>query len=228
MADETLAAPVAALFKLGVPKGQEAAWTDYRELGIGPEHIPALIEIATDQDLIENTDEDEPSAWAPIHAWRALGQLEAVEAIVPLMGLLHSVRDNDWVIEELPDVFALIGAPAFAPLADYLNSEAYPVYSRLIAATSLMQIAQQQPELRDTAVENLAAQLTTYRHNSPGMNGVLIANLMALGAYEKYDLLHRVFVDSKVDRFITGDWRDVRLRLRHAQEQAEKKNQLEA
>lgn len=225
MVDETLAAPIAALLKLGVPRGiQDVAWPDYREFGVGPEHIQALIEIATNQDLIQMTDEDEPSAWAPVHAWRALGQLRAVDAVTPLLGLLHGVRDNDWVIEEMPDVFALIGEPAFSPLAEYLSSHDFPAYSRMIAATSLMQIALREPHLRGLAVEILAEVLSTYRENSPGMNGVLIANLVELDAYEKTDLIHHVFIDSKVDRFIVGDWRDVRLRLRRAQEQAGKKS----
>ena len=214
MVDYTLAAPVAALLELGEPKPtQEFAWLDYRAYGVCSEHTAALIKLATDHSLIEMTDEANPSAWGPVHAWRALGQLQAVEAVVPLMALFHEVHDNDWVIEEMPDVFALIGPPAFAALVGYLNNPAFPVYSRMVAAASLMRIAMRAPFLRDSAIEALAGQLENYRANSPGMNGVLIADLVELDAHEKADLIHSVFRACKVDRFIVGDWREVRLRF---------------
>jgi hypothetical protein len=121
--------------------------------------------------------------------------------------------DNDWIIEEMPEVFALIGPSAFAPLAAYLADPTRPTYARLIAATGLMEIARQAPEMRDETIAALAAELASYRSNSPGVNSVLIANLVELQASEQTDLIHRVFVEGQIDRFIVGDWRDVRLLL---------------
>lgn len=129
------------------------------------------------------------------------------------MRLFHEVRDNDWVIEEMPDVFALIGPSAVSSLETYLENTAYPVYSRLVAATCLMQIAIVHPHTREKAVGVMAAQLSEYIHNTPGMNGVLIANLVELDAVENADLIHQVYKDGMVDRFIVGDWRDVKIRL---------------
>lgn len=217
MSDNSHANPVTQLLTLGEPKAtRELAWSDYRELGIGPAHVPALIEIATDQDLLCLPDERDPHGWAPVHAWRALGQLGAREAIEPLMGLFNQVRDNDWIIEEMPDVFALIGPEAFPALSAYLRDAVYPVYARLVAANSLTQIALAHPETRLQCVEELAAQLEGFVDNTAGMNGALIANLVELSAFEKTDLIHRVFSDGHVDRFIAGDWRDVKNRLRRA------------
>src|SRR6516162_9776606 len=83
-------------------------WPDYRALGIGPEQIPELIQLATDEELnlaaVESTE-----VWAPLHAWCALGQLRAVEAVEPLLELFDRLEDDDWVHEELPAVFGLIG-----------------------------------------------------------------------------------------------------------------------
>jgi hypothetical protein len=42
-------------------------WSDYRTLGIGPEHIPELIQMATDAHLNE-ADAESTAAWAPLHA----------------------------------------------------------------------------------------------------------------------------------------------------------------
>lgn len=218
MADDALADPVAGpiakLLELGEPSyNREFVWPDYRSFGIGPDHIPALIALATDQSLLDLPDDDDPRGWAPVHAWRALGQLRALQAIRPLMRLFHEIRDNDWVIEEMPDVFAMIGPVAFGELAAYLQDSSYPTYSRLVAATSLMEIALAHPQVRNEAVEILAGELAAYKQNSSGMNGVLIANLVNLDAAEKADLIQRAFAAGKVDRFIAGDWRDIKKRF---------------
>ena len=216
MENHSLAGPLATLLALGEPKyARDFSWPDYRTFGIGAEHITALIAISTDRELIYLPDEKDARGWGPIHAWRALGQLRAVEAIEPLICLFHEVPDNDWIIEEMPDVFALIGTEAFPALDRYLRDSTRPVYSRLIAATSITQIAVTHPEMREQAVEALVEQLVNFKQNSAGMNGVLIANLVELEAVEKADLIQKVFSEGKVDRFIVGDWRDVKQRLRH-------------
>lgn len=214
MADGESNDPISMLLELGEPKySHEFVWPNYRSYGIGREHIPALISIATNQSLITAIDESNPHVWAPIHAWHALGQLEAQEAIEPLMQLFHLVPDNDWVIEEMPDVFALFGPKAFQPLADYLSNPHYPIYSRMVAATSLMEMALVHSQVRDQSIAVLADHLSRYEHNSPGMNGVLIANLIGLEAVEQAGLIQKVFARGKVDRFIVGDWRDIKHRL---------------
>jgi hypothetical protein len=215
MADEAQENPISRLMELGKPidtHGQ--AWPDYLSLGIGNEHISALLEIATDAELINIPDEDAARGWAPVHAWRALGQLRAKEAIDPLICLFHGIRDNDWVIEEMPGVFAQIGPAAFLPLASYLRNGAFPTYSRLIAATAIKQMALSHPLVRDQAVDALAEQLRGFKQNSPGVNSVLIANLVDLAAIEHADLIHRTFAEGPVDRFLAGDWRDVKKKLR--------------
>src|SRR3990172_4320258 len=62
-------------------------WPDYQQLGFGPEHVPDLIRVATDKDLLW-ADSDSLEVWAPIHAWRTLGQLRAEAAIQPLTAYL--------------------------------------------------------------------------------------------------------------------------------------------
>jgi len=216
MVDNPLADPIAKLLALGEPTySRDCAWPDYRSLGITSEHIAPLIEVATDAELLHRSDESDPHTWGPIHAWRALGQLQAQQAIHPLIQLFHQIDDNDWVIEEMPDVFAMIGPAAFDDLAAYLSSPDHPSYARLVAATSLMQMALVHTELRERSITAIAAQLEGFRENSPGTNGVLIANLLELEAVEQAELIHRVFTEGKVDRFIAGDWRDAKKRLRY-------------
>lgn len=214
MADGEFVSPVTRLLELGEPRCScVLEWLDYRQFNLVPGHIPALIQLATDLSLLTNTDEDDARGWGPVHAWRALGQMRAVEAIEPLLNLFHALPDNEWIIEEMPDVFALIGPRAFAMLSAYLANASRPTYARLVAAASLTQMALRSPEVRDICITVLAEQLLNYKANTPGVNGVLIANLVELHATEYVELIHRVFAESKVDRFIVGDWRDVRLLL---------------
>lgn len=208
------AGPIVKLLELGEPDySREFTWPDYSSFGIGPVHIPALIRIATDEGLLRLPDESDPRSWGPVHAWRALGQLQAEAAIAPLLRLLNDIRDNDWIIEELPDVFALIGPSALPALVDYLSCPNYPAYARLVAATSLMEIARLHPGVRTQSVEVLSEQLAGFKQNSAGVNSVLIANLVELQAAEKADLIQKVFTEGQVDRFIVGDWRDIKVLL---------------
>src|SRR5437868_15487820 len=104
--------PVDKLLTLGDGRevgGTRNQWSIYLELGLVPEHIPDLIRMATDEEL-RWAYSDTLEVWAPIHAWRALGQLRAEAAIEPLLSLLHAGDnvDDDWVIEELPEVYGML------------------------------------------------------------------------------------------------------------------------
>jgi hypothetical protein len=46
-------------------------WPNYLDLGLGSEHVPELIEVATDNEL-NWADSESLEVWAPVHAWRAL------------------------------------------------------------------------------------------------------------------------------------------------------------
>ena len=69
-------------------------WPDYLELGFKPEHIPDLIEMATDEKLNKG-DPKSLEVWAPVHAWRTLAQLKAEEAVEPLTTLLRMFDSDD-------------------------------------------------------------------------------------------------------------------------------------
>jgi hypothetical protein len=78
---------------------------NYLEPGLGPEHIPELIHMATDLELRgpeseEKGEDEDPDFWGPLHAIRALGQLHAETAIEPLVNLLAELKDDEWMFEE--------------------------------------------------------------------------------------------------------------------------------
>jgi hypothetical protein len=72
--------PVAALLTLGETDWND--WDDYSRFGLTPEHIPDLVRLGTDRNLLINKDVIEiEHLWAPLHAWRALMQMKTVETI---------------------------------------------------------------------------------------------------------------------------------------------------
>ena len=112
--------PVDRLFTLDPPPGPAAAWPDYLALGLGREHVPALVRMATDPALSRSTDERE--LWAPLHAWRALGQLGDPAAAAPLLDFLAALdEDEDYAREELPTVLGLLGPTVLPSLAAFLG-----------------------------------------------------------------------------------------------------------
>jgi len=88
--------PVDRLFTFGIADVSTiGAWPNYLELGLGPGHIPALIQLATDDTSWQGEpEEDDPALSASIHAWRALGRLRAVSAVLPVLGLRNGRRPS--------------------------------------------------------------------------------------------------------------------------------------
>src|SRR5271165_2150407 len=88
-------APVRQLLMIGEAGCYTLAeWPDYpASFGLGQQHVDALIRMACDAELHEG-DPDSSVVWAPIHAWRALGQLRAEASVQPLLALLK-MREDD-------------------------------------------------------------------------------------------------------------------------------------
>jgi PBS lyase HEAT-like repeat-containing protein len=187
-------------------------WPDYRELGIGPEHIPELIQMATDEELNVAAAES-AEVWAPLHAWRALGQLRAVEAVEPLLELFDRLEDDDWVHEELPVVFSLIGPAALPPLAAYLADLSHTDSSRISAISSMEQIGKKWPDAKAEALAMLEERLSRFEENESDVNAFLVEALVELGVAEAAPLIERAFAQGYVDPMVMGDWEDVQVEL---------------
>jgi hypothetical protein len=210
---DDLKPPLAELFKLG-EASRSRDWPDYLSIGLGPEHVPDLIRLAVDSELNQSP-HDSSEVWVPVHAWRALGQLRAAEAVEPLTQLLPMVDEkmDDWVGEELPRVFALIGAPAVAPLGNYLNDGSRPECARIAAASGLSLIAARHPDVHSNCVSLLAAQLKKFQENGETLNGCLISDLVDIEAVEHAPLMEQAFAAGRVDLFVGGDWEDTQIEL---------------
>jgi Protein of unknown function (DUF1186) len=187
-------------------------WPNYLDLGLSSEHVPELIEMATDQEL-NWADSESLEVWAPVHAWRALGQLRAVAAIEPLLQLFRELEDSDWASDELPEVYGMIGREAIPALARYLDDASHGLWPRVTAAFSLERIAAADPSARDECVTVLSRQLERFKRNNPTLNGLLISYLVDLRAVEAAPLMERAFAADRVDLSILGDWEDAQVSL---------------
>jgi hypothetical protein len=204
--------PVDQLLKRGDPhKG--SGKIDYPALGIGPEHVPDLIRMLKDKELY-NT---EPEWYAQIHAWRALGQLKAPEAVEPLLDVIdenEAAGDNwsDWVVEELPEVLGSFG-PVILPNVVARIERWKGHYAATSFANVLVQLAQQHPDSRAEVIAQLCCALETAATNDPALNGFLIADFEDLRATEAWPTIEAAFATGHVDESIAGDVNDVKYRL---------------
>jgi hypothetical protein len=230
MLNQTYAAPLDSLLSYGDARGSSPKdWPDYvQELGLTAEHIPALMQMVQDDQLWSfffedpNSPDEEPleegalnpdiALWAPIHAWRALGQLQAAEAVKPLAQVLQQ-RDIDWCWEELPHVFGLMGAEAVDPLDELLSFDNIDYNSKITLSSGLTHIAQTFPDQRDRCVEVITRQLSHYDDHHISVNGALVLALFKLKAVESAAVMAAAYEAGKVDEMFVGSWPRVQVDL---------------
>ncbi len=205
--------PVNQLLTKGEIAWERRGHQNYLRLGLTPEHIPDLIRMATDPAL-NRGDPDSPEVWAPVHAWRALGQLRAEAAVAPLLQLLQADEEGgDWAQEELPEVFAEIGPGILSALEAFLHDRSRGTYARGAVGRALEEMARRHPETRERCIGILTSQLERAEQSDAELNGFVIDNLMNLEAVEAAPGMGRAFAAKAVDESIAGDWEHVRYDL---------------
>jgi hypothetical protein len=127
--------------------------------------------------------------------------------------LFHELEDSDWVSEELPQVYGMIGREAIPALARYLDDASHGLWPHVTAAFSLERIAAGDPSARGECVTILSRQLERFTENDPSLNGFLISYLVDLRAVEAAPSMERAFAADRVDLSILGDWEDVQVEL---------------
>jgi Protein of unknown function (DUF1186) len=211
--------PVDKLLTYGDPRELGGdPWPDDLELGLTSEHIPELLRMVTDKELLNTDAEEDPAGWAPLHAMRALGQLRDISALEPLLAASDMLLDDDeglgdWALEELPEVYALLGPQGIPSLASVLSDTSRDLYVRSIAEHGLKLIAQKYPEHRDACIEILARVLSATHEKDSELNGFIIGDLIRLKAVEVASAIEQAFAAEEVDQMIVGDWDDVQVDL---------------
>ncbi|MBI1851960.1 MAG: DUF1186 domain-containing protein [Planctomycetes bacterium] len=199
--------PVDQLLSLGEPDLRH--WADYAALGIGREHSAELMRMIQDSELNEawnNTTE----VWAPLHAWRALGQFRVEDAVPVLVWWIEEMGPGDeWSFEELPLVLGMIGSAAVAPLKSLLADASRAERARQTAGRAPVHVAERHPAERDRCVAALARQLERNDRSDEESNAFLVCNLVDLEAYEALPAIRSAYIAKKVHCSVIT-WPDVR------------------
>ncbi|MFZ5821340.1 MAG: HEAT repeat domain-containing protein [Chloroflexota bacterium] len=214
---ETYPSPVDKLLTLGETRIHDQR--NYLKMGFTHAHIPDLIRLLEDEELYYMEWEDEnrapPQVYAQVHAWRALAQLGAVEAISSLLGLLHCIdEDNDdFVGEEIPVMLGKLGAPAIEPCRAYLANREHDIYARIAASDALSRIGKGHPETRDACVQALMSTLEDYRNDDETVNAFTLSCLADLKAVEAASLAEEIFEAGKAELEVAGDYEDFQIEV---------------
>jgi hypothetical protein len=208
----TYAEPVQRLLSIGKIRSYDPAdWPDYiKEFAIGHEHTAELIRLACDEAL-HRAYSDTTEVWAPLHAWRALGQLRAAMSVAPLLALLKT--EDEAAEAELPVVFGMIGPAAIPYCAGFLSDRANPSPSLTTAVEAIKEIAERHPGCRSECLGILARTLEPPDHRGPSVSGSVVSALIDLHAVEAIDAIREAFRRKSVDISIAGDEEDVEIEL---------------
>lgn len=215
MNNENYPHPVSLLLALGETPVHEMP--DYLSMGFTRAHIPDLLRLVED-DVLRDLPWDEqenvpPQVYAQVHAWRALAQMGAVEAIPALIGLLHFVDDDDddYVGEEIPIMLGKLGAPAIQPCREYLADQNHNEFARISAGHALAEIGTQHPETRDACVQALISTLEDYQNDNETVNAFTLSYLADLKAAEAAPLAKEIFEADRADESVAGDYEDFQI-----------------
>lgn len=206
--------PVARLLTYGTVdlRHLNEPWPNYLELGFTDEHVPDLIRMMTD-DALNDAANDSLEVWAPLHAWRSLGQLRATEAAKPLVRLFERFPTDDWLPVEIPRAVSLIGPTAVPVIADFLADAGVDEICRISAPACLERMAIDHPEHRSECIDVLEHQLTFFRANGPHLNAFLVLSLSNLNAVEAIKTVRQAFAADHVDLSVQGDIEDVEIEM---------------
>lgn len=202
--------PLDRLLTLGEPDVDD--WLDYAAFGIGPELVPELIRMTTD-DALYDAGQETPEGWAYVHAWRALVQLHATEAVAPLMSLFARRRQDGWVSEELPDALGRMGPAALPAMSAFLQDPKQLPMDRGLVVGAVGSLVKHCPVARAAAIETLAGQLAHFADQDSELNAFLVGELVNLKALESLPVIEAAFSAHAVPRWIAGDLNDVRRQL---------------
>lgn len=189
---------------------------------VSREDVPGLIEIVrhwSDPNwLPDTTGLDVPKATAemlPVTAWRTLADLQATEAVEPLIDVICACGDefDDWVFEELPEILGEFGELAIEPLMILAKDQTRKEFARSAAVHALRFVVKYHPEFRETVLRCLTQLMENAAQETNEFNTSLLCELMDLKAIESAAAIEHAYSLDCIDTWMCGDWEEVRKEL---------------
>lgn len=162
---------------------EQEAWADYRQYDYTSKDVTSLLAVIVDYPSYMAS-EDGAASWKPVHAWRALGQIGLARAIEPLIGQFDLLHEDDWAYIELPQVLAMLGADALAPLSAYLLEASHDEFARVMAMEALVLLQQDNSELKAAVQESFAAYLKSPHSDELSFNALMVGEILDLEMLE--------------------------------------------
>ena len=206
------------LLELGAAD-QHGDWPDYLQYGFTKADVPALLELVADESF-DQADSESREVWAPLHAWRTLGQLGNSRAVIPLIDQFDRLCEDDWALPELSTVVGMLGTPAIEPLTSYLNNASHREFARIMALDALAEIVKHLPACRERVIRCYRDYMHNPDESTPVLNGLLIGRLLDLNATEVIDDIRQLFARDCVDITCAGDLEEVEIELGFRSERA--------
>jgi yecA family protein len=202
------------LMKLGAPDfGYRDPWPDYLKLyGFTDQDLPELLIMVADP-RDDELDEHDPAVWAPLHAWRVLGQLRNPVAVRHLIRLFPRLCEDDYALSELCLVFGMIGPAAIPALAQRWQQPTQDQFVQVMAMDGLTQVALQHPASRAQVLNVFSDYLNAPSAQRRTVNGLLVSNLLNLKAIECIHSIREIYRRNIIDISCAGDIEDVEIEL---------------
>lgn len=177
---------------------EQDAWLDYRQYDYTNKDVTPLLAVIVDyQSYMASS--DGAASWKPVHAWRALGQIGLPRAIEPLIGQFDLLNEDDWAFIELPQVLAMFGTQALAPLSAYLLESGRDEFGRAMALEALVLIQQDNPELKSAVEAAFADYLAAPDETHIAFNALLVGEILDLGILSLQPAVEALYSKELVD-----------------------------
>jgi hypothetical protein len=181
---------------------------DYvQKYDIGPQHREPLEQMLKDP-VFQQVGPTDRAVFAPMHAWRALGQIGDQRSLPVLFSVLLDPDAGDWDYEELPEIIGRFAAAALPStlqehrvrLADPDGDEALLWALQRILAL----IAKRDPESRGAVIACLRAVVTDPQMHLITTRASAISGLVELRAVECLPCIEQAYADEMVDTSYIG------------------------
>ncbi|WP_020558472.1 UPF0149 family protein [Thiofilum flexile] len=200
-----------ALSRFGQPDLDPAQRnTNFSTLRLTSADAPLLLDIISQG---EEFYAQESTWFVPLYAWRALKSLGTPIDISELLAVFEFYQDNDWAMDELPGVIAAAGERALAPTFAYIRDEGRDEFLRSWATEILPAIGTENPNLRQTIVDQLTELLAQQGADTAELNAFIVSALVELKALESLVVINKAYAEGKVVEAIVGDFEDVEIEL---------------